>query len=436
MTNTTPSRSPARWFHTLAPGILIAATGVGAGDLITASLAGSSVGVVLAWAALVGAVFKWVLNEGLARWQLATETTLLEGWIERLGRPIQWIFIIYLVIWTFCTGAALATACGVAGASLFTPGIPLATGKILWGVVHSLVGLVLVWVGGFRLFERIMSIFIGLMFVTVILTAILIRPDWSTLIKAVFVPRMPEGSRPLMLGVLGGVGGSVTLLSYGYWIREEGRKGVEGVRTCRIDLGVGYLMTALFGVAMILIGSRLTLTKGGDEVAIMLAGQLEQQLGPFGKWLFLIGFWGAVFSSLLGVWQSIPYLFADFWLIRRGTTSDERRSIDYTRTLPYRVYLVGLAIVPLVFLTRRLETVQLTYAVLAACFMPLLALTLLIMNNRKDWVGPRFKSGWIINVLLAATLAFFCYTGWLEIREKFAGKPSPPPARVTDGDTS
>ena len=63
----------------------------------------------------------------------------------------------------------------------------------------------------------------------------------------------------LVLGVLGGVGGTVTLLSYGYWIREERRSGAAGLKACRIDLGLGYVMTALFGVAMIVIGSRLEL---------------------------------------------------------------------------------------------------------------------------------------------------------------------------------
>ncbi|MGB8953704.1 MAG: Nramp family divalent metal transporter [Candidatus Aminicenantales bacterium] len=83
---------PNSWFSTIALGFVVAATGVGAGDLITASLAGSKVGVVLIWAAILGALFKWVLNEGIARWQMATRTTILEGWVERLGRWIQWIF--------------------------------------------------------------------------------------------------------------------------------------------------------------------------------------------------------------------------------------------------------------------------------------------------------------------------------------------------------
>ena len=67
----------------LGPGIVIAATGLGAGDLIAAALAGARYGTAVLWAAAIGALLKFALNEGLARWQLATGTTLLEGWIRR-----------------------------------------------------------------------------------------------------------------------------------------------------------------------------------------------------------------------------------------------------------------------------------------------------------------------------------------------------------------
>ncbi len=67
------------WFSIVAPGILLAATGVGAGDLMTTSLAGSEVGLGLLWAVVVGAALKFALSEGVARWQLATGSTLLEG---------------------------------------------------------------------------------------------------------------------------------------------------------------------------------------------------------------------------------------------------------------------------------------------------------------------------------------------------------------------
>ena len=140
----------------LGPGILIAATGVGAGDLLTGSLAGSRHGLVLLWAAWVGALLKWFLNEGLARWQMATGTTLLQGWVERLGGWIRWVFLAYLLVWTVFTAGAMVTACGVAGTGLFPLTTDPRASKIAWGVIHSVVGAVLVWRGGFKLFERLM----------------------------------------------------------------------------------------------------------------------------------------------------------------------------------------------------------------------------------------------------------------------------------------
>ncbi len=138
------------WLAAFLPGILVAATGVGAGDLFTATLAGSEVGLALLWAAAAGAFLKWTLNEGIARWQMATDTTLLAGWILRLGGWIQWVFIPYFLLWTFMVGGALVNACGVAGAGLLPLG-DMETSKIIWGIVHSLAGLVLVWVGGYKL---------------------------------------------------------------------------------------------------------------------------------------------------------------------------------------------------------------------------------------------------------------------------------------------
>ncbi|MBX3393969.1 MAG: Nramp family divalent metal transporter [Phycisphaerae bacterium] len=404
----------------LAPGILVAATGVGSGDLITAAFAGSRVGAGLAWAAVVGSVLKWFLNEGLARWQMATETTLLEGWHEQLSKWVRYVFFGYLLIWAFVTGGAMVNACGVAGLALFPIGDDPARAKIIWGVVHSIVGLVFVLLGGFRLFERVMGVCIGVMFVTVLVTAalIIIRRDAAADLASLQFPTDPSG-RKWLLGVLGGVGGTVTLLSYGYWIREEGRRGADGVRASRIDLAAGYAMTGLFGVAMILIGSQLSLSGGGDSVALQLAEQLQNAVGTAGpvcRWVFLIGFWGAVFSSLLGVWQSTPYFFTDLILLGRRHTAQERRMIVYDRTTTYRVCLVLISIVPLILLWQPSATIQLAYTVLGAFFMPFLALTLLLLNNSRA-IPREFRSGHLTNAALVITLCFFGYQGGLEIYE-------------------
>ena len=119
----------------------------------------------------------------------------------------------------------------------------------------------------------------------------------------------------------------------------------------------------------------------------------------------------------------MPYLFADFLLIRKRLTPQQRADVDYTKTPAYRGYLIALALVSLVLLDMKLERVQLYYAVMAALFMPLLALTLLIMNNRTAWVGAAFKNNWLTNIVLVATLAFFVYAGYFQVQSKFTKAP-------------
>ena len=73
---------------------------------------------------------KFVLNEGLARWQLATGETLLEGAMSRLGRPAQYIFLAYLIAWSFMVAAALMGASGLAANAMLPLGDEVSTVKI------------------------------------------------------------------------------------------------------------------------------------------------------------------------------------------------------------------------------------------------------------------------------------------------------------------
>ena len=73
-----------RW-KLIGPGIVAAATGVGAGDLVATLIAGSRFGYALLWAAVLGCVVKIALAEGSARYHLATGSTMLEGW-RSLGK--------------------------------------------------------------------------------------------------------------------------------------------------------------------------------------------------------------------------------------------------------------------------------------------------------------------------------------------------------------
>ena len=170
-------------FKNIGPGLVLAATGLGAGDLIAASVAGAKYGTTILWAAVLGAVIKFAMNEGLTRWQLATGTTLLEGWVQRLPKFISIYFLIYLLLWSFIVAGALIAGTGLAAHALY-PEISVAR----WGIFHSLLALALVLVGRYSLLEYLMKFFMGLMLVVVIICAILVAPGLSGIISGLLMP--------------------------------------------------------------------------------------------------------------------------------------------------------------------------------------------------------------------------------------------------------
>ncbi len=403
-----------RFLTIIGPGILVAATGVGAGDLATAALAGSHLGTAVLWAVLLGAALKFLLNEGLARWQLATGETFLEGAMVHLGLPFRVFFFPYLLFWSFFVGAALVNACGVAAYALLPVFESVTTGKIVFGILHSILGVALVYWGGFRLFERLMSLCIALMFITVISMAFALTTDWGSVLSGILVPSIPNlqgNGLSWTVALVGGVGGTLTILCYGYWIREVDRSDSKELGVCRIDLAVGYLTTALFGLAMVIIGSTLQIEGRGAQLLVVLGESLESELGTWGRWTFLLGAWGAIFSSLLGVWQSVPYLFADTWRLMKGGRPAPGRRIDH-RSGPYLFYLFALGTVPIAGLWGGFQQVQKLYAIVGAAFMPILALSLIILNGSRRWLPPDQRYGPLIKTLLCIALLFFAAAGW------------------------
>ena len=267
------------------------------------------------------------------------------------------------------------------------------------------------YIGRYSLIENLMKFFIGLMFIVVLASAILANPDWLEVLPALLIPRAPAEPQAvvLTLGIIGGVGGSVTLLCYAYWLKEKNWQGAAFLRHTRIDLGVAYLLTSLFGIAVIIIASGLRPGQvEGYDMILSIAGKLEESAGPFGKWAFMIGFWGAVFSSMLGVWDGVPYLFADFVeTYRNRSNAGGVKGQVSSRSPYYRAFLAFLALPPILLVVfGRPAWVGIAYAVTGAFFMPFLAALLLYMNNRKEWVG-RLKNNRLVNAILVGTLVLF-----------------------------
>ncbi len=116
--------APSTWgsrHRLVGPGLVVAATGVGAGDMVSSLTAGTEYGTVLVWAVVLGAALKFALTEGLGRWFMATRTTILDGW-RSMGLWASGYFVVYLALVTFFFGAAAPSASALATSAMF-PGL-------------------------------------------------------------------------------------------------------------------------------------------------------------------------------------------------------------------------------------------------------------------------------------------------------------------------
>jgi Mn2+/Fe2+ NRAMP family transporter len=404
----------------VGPGLVVAATGVGAGDMVTSLSAGTNFGVVLAWAIILGAVLKFTLTEGLGRWYMATKTTILDGW-RSMGLWASGYFIVYLALVTFFYGAAAPSAAALAVDAMFPNLLPF----WVWAALHSVVfGFLICIIGRYGLFERVMEVFVGIMFITVVGLAILLAPSIGDLAVGSLVPRIPEGALTNVLAIIGGVGGTFTLVSYTYWVRERGWRNSAWIPMMRLDLFVGYLMTGIFMVAMLVVGAELLFADGSsisDEGGLVaLSDPIAERFGVVASWLFLIGFWAAATSSITGAWNGGAYLFGDLVRSIRQVPESEGERYLSERSPYFRAFLVWLTFPPMIlFSFDEPVLIVIIYASLGALFMPFLAGTLIWLLNLR--VGRDYRSGIVSNVILGASVLLFVILAITEIRGALAG---------------
>ena len=367
--------------------------------MVSSTIAGAEYGLTLVWALAAGVVLKFAITEGAARWQLATGRTLIEGWRDHLPGVAVLAFFLYFIVWSYFVSSALVAASALVPAAIF-PAVPLAA----WGVVHAVAAFVMVWFGRYERFLAIVKWFIGLKFGAIIASALLILlwsgADWSGLgARSGF-------STAYTLSLIGGVGGTVTLLSYGYWMREAGWAGPERLSAARADLTVSFALVLVFCLSMIFIATQIDWTgqilDEGPRLCLLLADRIGREIGPVGRGVFLLGFWGAAFSSVLGVYHGVPFLFDDMLHVWRRRKPQGQRGVAYRS---WAAYLALAAISALVI--QRPVWLVFAYTVVGSLFFPFVISTLLWLNNARTVRASR--NGMFVNIVLGAALALYVF---------------------------
>ncbi|GAA1479312.1 Nramp family divalent metal transporter [Nocardioides aestuarii] len=413
-TGTSTAQTP-RW-SLIGPGLVVAATGVGAIDLVATLVAGSKYGYALLWCVVIGCVMKVVLVEGVGRYTLASGKTIYEGW-SSLGWWTTAYFGPYIVVWGFVYGAAAMAGTGLPLHSLF-PGLSVTQ----WGILSGLIGAALVFAGRYGIFEKVCAALVGIMFVTMVGAALVTVPHLPDMVTGL-VPTIPDGGILYVLSLAGGVGGTITLAAYGYWIREKGWTTPVHMRLMRIDNRVAYVVTGVFVIATLIVGAELLYSakiavETGDQGLLDLSNVLADRYGQTMGTFFLVGFWAAAMSSLIGVWNGVSLMFADFvGHARKLPVDDPQRGSSGPW---YKAYVLWLTLPPIaLLLIGEPVWLILAYGVLGALFMPFLAVTLLWILN-SDRVPSEWRNKLWSNVVLGLIAIAFFVLAVNELRTKIA----------------
>lgn len=418
----TASQAPRAWrarFAYIGPGIVLAAAGIGAADMVTALSGASAYGMGLLWAALVGVIVKFAITEAVGRLHLATGQTPMSS-LSDVGRWLPWVFIVFLAIIGLVYGAALGSVAALAASAMF-PVLPVTPTAIVISVAAG----IMVMVGRYGLFERLMTGFTILMFVGVIGTAAAMigYMDSPGRLLSTLPPSLPEGSVMTVLALIGGIGGSAGIAAYGYWVREKGWRHATWLPIMRVDSAISFGMVFVFVCAMTVLGTGMLYgtdnTIAGADGLAALANPIGNLLGSLPRVLFLVAFFFVVFSSIVGGYNGLSYLMADAVRVVRGIPDEDADRHMATSSPPFRAFVCYcvLASAIIVFTGRPVGLVMI-YAIFGSLILPILSAALLWLLNRKS-VEPIYRNGTLSNIGLAGALALFGLLGVAQILESF-----------------
>lgn len=389
----------------LGPGMLVTGAFIGTGTITTSIVAGTNNGYTLLWASVTLAVIMvMVLQEMVARLSLATGQPLGQLIRDKIG---LWASIIAVLAIT--GGNTIYSVGNLAGVNLSLDGLVPGVSGTLWMAVVTLIYWILLMLGRYALLEKTIMLLVGVMSLTFLFNMFYVTPDYPAVIKGLITPRFELSNTMLVLGLIG-----TTVVPYNLYLHSSGvierqwhRDPQHYFRLMRFDTFVpiflGGIVTMSVGVVAAAVLHPLHESQGLEiSSAREMAMSLEPFLGPAAYTFFRIGLFAAAVSCMPMAALSAAYVF----------TQSFKLSTDLKST-PFRLVFSFVAWVPLLLalsIERPVWTIILAQTV-NGMLLPISAVLILYLINKKGMVGDQYRNGWITNTLGGIAVLFAIYMG-------------------------
>ena len=412
---TSASLSLSTRLKRLGPGFVYALTVLGTGDLVSNSVAGAGYGYSLIWAVALTLVFRFAWINVSAKYVLVTGESLIQGY-ARLGRWVVWLILVGVLINGHINIMTQLVMTGSAADVLFH--LPTPWSAKIWSLSFILVAFAMAFWGGYRTIEIFCKILIAIMGGSLVVVAIISKPDPIGIAQGMFVPSLPQSdglysSLFIVMALIGTGAGSTTNLTYAYFMHAKGWRNISFLKQQRLDLIFGVLCMFIMG-ALLQVAAAATVHPLGIrlEDANDLVKIFSEVQGTVGTIIFGLGLWGASFSTMIGVTIGYAFVVTDIveLLFPRFKESSKNREQGVRNHPVFRACVIFFSFSPLYILFTGVQPVWLILLVnsIVVLMIPVLTPALLKISNDKNLMG-RYKNNWLTNCILTLLVLVAIY---------------------------
>jgi manganese transport protein len=275
--------------------MITAALVFGPSKMTITSKMGALYGYSLLWLVAVAIFFMAIFTAMATRIGVSTEISLLATVRQKWGKKVAIAMGVgvFLVATSFQAGNSVGV--GIAAGELFH------TSSVPWIIFFNLFAICLLFFRSFySVLEKTMIFLIVVMLFSFITTFFWAQPDTTEIVKGFVTPQVPEGSLGLIIAFTASCFSIVGALYQSYLIQERIRAN-PALKSTRNDSISGIILLGVMCFIVIVCAAAILNPKGITvSSASDMAKALEPLFGANASAVFLIGLFGAAFSSVIG----------------------------------------------------------------------------------------------------------------------------------------
>ncbi|TVZ57317.1 Mn2+/Fe2+ NRAMP family transporter [Lutibacter sp. Hel_I_33_5] len=402
------------------PGIFAIGYTIGTGSVTSMIVAGSKFNMQLLWVLFLSCLFSGVLMFAYGNYALLTGETALYGFKKHIKYG-EVLAILIIVGITFGQWNSLMGILGISSNIIFEILVLNFEGLsdfkyvtvLSTAIIIILIFYLLMLVGKYTFFEKILVIFVTLMGFSFLFSLFFVQPLSIDVVKGL-VPTIPDvpGGKMLVAAFVGTTMAAATFLSRPLFVKGKGWTIKNLKQQKRDSITAAVLIFVISGTIMAVAAGALFYN--GKEVTHVL--DMANTLEPVaGKWAVTIFFFGALSAGLSSIFPCLliaPLLVADY---QSGTLDTNSKQFRIITAIACLVALIGPA-----FGANPIQ-VQILSQVFNVFVLPIVILGIILMLRNKK-VMKDYKTSLGVYIGLFAALFFslvISYNGIVALTEYF-----------------